>query len=121
MRTVGTRCRARVSHPTSQLPHTLDPPGLEPPPSPIDEALVRRRSLLAARTVGRRYGAGASTAVQRNRVRRLVRESFRQHQHQLPPVDIVIGARERARTATSEQLRQGLQQIWDRISTTSER
>ena len=68
---------------------------------------------IAARTVG--------NAVQRNRIRRLVRESFRLQQHGIPRVDIVIGARTRAREATSEELRQGLQQLWDRISATCAR
>ena len=32
-------------------------------------------------------------AVQRNRIKRSIRESFRQHQHTLPAVDIIVLAR----------------------------
>jgi ribonuclease P protein component len=60
---------------------------------------------IAARTVG--------NAVHRNRLRRLIRESFRQQQ--LPPVDIVIGARTAARTATAVTLRAALQRLWKQI------
>jgi ribonuclease P protein component len=52
--------------------------------------------------------------VQRNRLRRLIRESFRQ-QLQLPPVDIVIGARNAARTAPPAELRAALQRMWKQI------
>jgi ribonuclease P protein component len=60
---------------------------------------------IAARTVG--------NAVHRNRLRRLIRESFRQQR--LPPVDIVIGARTAARTAAAATLRAALQRLWKQI------
>jgi ribonuclease P protein component len=60
---------------------------------------------IAARTVG--------NAVHRNRLRRLIRESFRQQQ--LPPVDIVIGARTAARAAPAVTLRAALQRLWKQI------
>jgi ribonuclease P protein component len=55
-------------------------------------------------------------AVDRNRVRRLVRESFRMHQHQLPPLDIVIGARSAAKSADPAQLRAAIESLWLRIA-----
>jgi ribonuclease P protein component len=54
-------------------------------------------------------------AVDRNRVRRLIRESFRMHQQQLPPVDIVIGARPRVTSADRATLRSALEQLWRKI------
>jgi ribonuclease P protein component len=65
---------------------------------------------IAARTIG--------NAVQRNRVKRVVRDSFRIQQRSLPAVDIVIGARVAAKDTPNAQLRVGLQQLWDRIGST---
>ncbi len=62
---------------------------------------------IAARSVG--------NAVNRNRLRRQVRESFRRQQG-LPPVDIVIGARSGARTASAQQLREALERLWKQIN-----
>ncbi len=54
-------------------------------------------------------------SVPRNRIRRLIRESFRLRQHELPHVDLVISARPRARDVPAAQLRASLDGLWDKI------
>jgi ribonuclease P protein component len=56
-------------------------------------------------------------AVDRNRVRRLIRESFRMHQQQLPSLDIIIGARAGAVKADRAHLRASLDRLWRKIAT----
>jgi ribonuclease P protein component len=63
---------------------------------------------IAARTVG--------NAVSRNRVKRQVREQFRLQRDALPPVDIVISARQGARSAAAPELRAALQRLWKQIN-----
>jgi ribonuclease P protein component len=65
---------------------------------------------IAARTLRR--------AVDRNRLRRLIRESFRAHQLALPPLDMVIGVRAAVRTADNARLRGALEQLWQKITST---
>lgn len=56
-------------------------------------------------------------AVARNRVRRVVRESFRLQVLQLPPLDIVIGARAAVTEADNAHLRAALERLWRKIIT----
>jgi ribonuclease P protein component len=76
------------------------------------EGMARLGLSVAARTLRR--------AVDRNRVRRLIRESFRLHQLRLPAVDIVVGVRNPVREANNSQLRGSLERLWQKISTACE-
>ena len=54
-------------------------------------------------------------AVDRNRVKRLVRESFRHHQHELGGLDVVVLARSGCRSAKRQQIHQALARLWQRL------
>lgn len=54
-------------------------------------------------------------AVDRNRVRRLVRESFRWHQPELPNRDCVVFARQDLRQYPSKQIRHSLDELMQAI------
>jgi ribonuclease P protein component len=54
-------------------------------------------------------------AVGRNRVKRLVRESFRQHQQSLMGLDIVVLSRKGAPQASNPELTAALQTHWQRL------
>jgi len=51
-------------------------------------------------------------AVARNRVRRLIRESFRLRRQELPAVDIFVMARGGARGASNAQIFVSLEGLW---------
>ena len=57
----------------------------------------------------------AGGAVSRNRIRRVIRESFRQHRAQLPPADVVVSARARAKDAANAELFASLKRLWGQI------
>jgi ribonuclease P protein component len=54
-------------------------------------------------------------SVARNRVKRVVRDSFRIAATKLPAFDLVVGARNGARTAHNAQLRESLDGLWKKI------
>jgi len=61
----------------------------------------------------------APDAVDRNRIKRLARESFRRHRAQLPAVDVVILARAGAGAARPAELRGAFERLWQRIAAAS--
>jgi ribonuclease P protein component len=77
-------------------------------------------SVLANHETHPRLGLSIATrtfgsAVARNRIKRLTRESFRLNQHSLPPVDVAVSAREAARRASPRDLRASLEKHWQAI------
>lgn len=57
----------------------------------------------------------AGNAVRRNLVRRLIRESFRLHQHELPDVDLFVSARAPVRTAGNAEITASLESLWRKV------
>ena len=72
------------------------------------ETFPRLGLSIATRTFG--------TAVARNRIKRLTRESFRLNQHSLPPVDVTVSVRDAARQASLGELRSSLGKHWKSIT-----
>lgn len=66
--------------------------------------------------LGLSVGAKAvGNAVARNRVKRVVRESFRKAAGDLAGIDLVVGARNGARTAHNARLRESLDELWKQV------
>ena len=55
-------------------------------------------------------------AVNRNRFKRLVRESFRHHQDLLPAKDFVVIAKKSAQELSNQELAALLDKLWQRLS-----
>ncbi|HEV7716232.1 MAG TPA: ribonuclease P protein component [Steroidobacteraceae bacterium] len=72
-----------------------------------DQGAARLGLAVASKTAG--------GSVKRNRIRRVIRESFRLHQHELPAVDIVVSARARAKDAPNSELRAGIEELWSKV------
>lgn len=77
-------------------------------PAPDPERGSPRLGLAVSRRVARR-------AVDRNRIKRLIRESFRAHRRSLPAEDYVVLARSAAVGAESRELHESLDQLWLRF------
>lgn len=54
-------------------------------------------------------------AVERNRIKRLLRESFRRVRHQLPAVDLMVMAREQAANVPGPQLLAEIDALWKKL------
>ncbi|MEY6432735.1 ribonuclease P protein component [Thioalkalicoccus limnaeus] len=57
----------------------------------------------------------ARRAVDRNRIKRIVRESFRRHRQSIPPIDILVIGRPRAVQASNARLRAALRFHWESL------
>jgi ribonuclease P protein component len=75
---------------------------------PNELAAARLGMSVAVRAMG--------NAVQRNRVRRMIRESFRLHQAIVPALDIIIGVRAGARSVDPALLRSSLELLWKKLA-----
>ena len=54
-------------------------------------------------------------AVERNRIKRLLRESFRRVRHQLPSVDLMVMAREQAAGVPGPELLAEIDGLWKKL------
>ena len=54
-------------------------------------------------------------AVERNRIKRLLRESFRRVRDQLPAIDLMVMAREQAAGVPGPQLLAEIEQLWKKL------
>jgi ribonuclease P protein component len=78
--------------------------------------LARRNGLDHARlglAIGKRV---INTAVGRNRIKRLVRESFRHHQQLLSGLDIVVLSRDGSKRGSNQEIAESLQTHWRRVA-----
>jgi ribonuclease P protein component len=58
----------------------------------------------------------AGGGVARNRLRRIIRESFRLHQRSLPACDLVVSVRPRVREVPAGTLRESLALLWHKLA-----
>lgn len=85
-----------------------------PAVSPHITALARINNVNTARigiTIAKKR---VKTAVERNRIKRIIRENFRQ-QHQLPNIDIVIVAKSGVDKLTNNDINKALNKLWNKL------
>lgn len=58
----------------------------------------------------------ARLAVQRNRIKRLVRQAFRTSAHRLPPVDVVVIARPGIASRSNGEIQRSISMHWKRMA-----
>ncbi|MDR3490409.1 MAG: ribonuclease P protein component [Gammaproteobacteria bacterium] len=68
--------------------------------------------------VGKRV---ANQAVARNQIKRIVRESFRANYERFQGLDIVIIARAQCDNLNKIQLREGIEQLWQKLAVQSQK
>ena len=56
-----------------------------------------------------------SDAVDRNRIKRTIRESFRHNQDKLKGFDVIVLARHQCDTLSNSQLREGIDNLWEKV------
>jgi len=89
-----------------------------------EESLIDNSGLAAEKQAsGPRLGLAiskknAKRAVDRNRIKRLIRESFRQNRCKLPAIDLVIMAKPVTKNADNRQIFQSLEQHWHKLAQT---
>ena len=57
----------------------------------------------------------AKRAVDRNRIKRHIRESFRLNMHTMPAIDLVVMAKPVTKSADNQQISESLQMHWNRL------
>ncbi|CAJ0990714.1 Ribonuclease P protein component [Pantoea sp. Nvir] len=62
-------------------------------------------------TVAKRH---VKRAHERNRIKRLTRESFRLHQHELPAMDFVVIVKKGITNIDNRNLKEALEKLWRR-------
>ena len=72
-----------------------------------NEALARLGLAIAKKNVKK--------AVQRNKIKRIVRESFRLNKHRLEGFDIVVLCRQKAALASKKELAMSIQMHWEKL------
>jgi ribonuclease P protein component len=77
--------------------------------------LVRKNTTSHARLGLAIAKKSAKRAVDRNRIKRIIRESFRHLQHDLPNIDVVIMCRPAAIDLSSKKMRKQLDRQWSYI------
>lgn len=61
------------------------------------------------------------SAVQRNRIKRVIRESFRQQQHQLPAIDAIVLARKGLDQLNNPNTAKVMKQLWQSLKHKAEK